>query len=68
MYEFARGFFDEKLGNAIFLRAERKDDGTRTFKLVEGAPLQTSYGKDLYNSVFGGSKELRIRQDSVPAT
>lgn len=68
MYEFARCFFDEKLGNAIFLRAERKDDGTRTFKLVEGEPLQTSYGKDLYNSVFGGSKELRIRQDSVPAT
>jgi hypothetical protein len=36
-----------------FLRAEREADGRRTFKLVEGEPLQTSYGEDLYNSIFG---------------
>jgi hypothetical protein len=28
-------------------------DGTRTFKLVEAEPLETSYGKDLYNQIFG---------------
>ncbi len=31
----------------LFLRAERKEDGTRTFKLIEGEPLDTSYGLDL---------------------
>jgi hypothetical protein len=53
LYEFARGFFNEKDKSAIFLRAEREADGTRTFKLAEGEPLQTSYGQDLYNKVFG---------------
>jgi DNA mismatch repair ATPase MutS len=54
LYEFARNLFDRKMPNAIFLRAQRLDDGTRTFKLVEGKPLQTSYGKDLYDAAFHG--------------
>jgi DNA mismatch repair ATPase MutS len=53
LYEFAHGFYDRKMETAIFLRAERQPDGTRTFKLIEGEPLQTSYGEDLYNRVFG---------------
>ena len=40
--------------NAIFLRAERQVDGGRTFKLMEGEPLQTSYGEDLYERIFIG--------------
>ena len=50
--EFAHGFYDKRMENAIFLRAERKADGGRTFKVVEGEPLQTSYGEDLYNRIF----------------
>jgi len=53
LYEFAHGFYDKKMENAIFLRAERQTDGRRTFKLIEGEPLQTSYGKDVYNRIFG---------------
>ena len=52
LFEFARGFFDRKLDEAIFLRAERQADGTRTFRIVEGGPLETSYGEDLYRQVF----------------
>jgi DNA mismatch repair ATPase MutS len=52
LYEFAHGFVDKKRENAFFLRAERQADGGRTFKLVEGEPLQTSYGEDLYNMIF----------------
>jgi DNA mismatch repair ATPase MutS len=52
-FEFAHGFYDKKMENAIFLRAERKSDGERTFKLIEGEPLQTSYGEDVYRAVFG---------------
>lgn len=51
LYAFARGFVGEK--NVLFLRAERKPDGTRTFKLIEGEPLATSYGLDLYRRIFG---------------
>jgi DNA mismatch repair ATPase MutS len=53
LYEFAHGCCDRKLNGVIFLRAERQADGTRTFKLIEGEPLQTSYGEDLYNRIFG---------------
>ncbi len=53
LYEFAYGFFDKNTGNALFLRAERQTEGERTFKLIKGEPLQTSYGEDLYNIIFG---------------
>ena len=52
LYEFAHGFFDRRNGGTLFLRAERKADGTRTFKLMQGEPLDTSYGEDLYREVF----------------
>ena len=52
LYEFAHGLYGKKMKNAIFLRAERQSDGTRTFKLIEGEPLQTSYGEDLYHKIF----------------
>jgi hypothetical protein len=52
LYEFVRGLYIKNKKNAIFLRAERQADGTRTFKVVESAPLKTSYGEDLYNSIF----------------
>jgi DNA mismatch repair ATPase MutS len=55
LYEFARGFYDKKKENAIFLRAERQTDGARTFKVIEGEPLQTSYGEDLYKGIFGNT-------------
>lgn len=53
LYEFAHGFFDKAMDEAMFLRAERRADGVRTFKLIEGEPLETSYGEDLYEKVFG---------------
>jgi len=39
----------------MFFRAERKDDGTRTFRLLEGEPLETSYGEDLYRQIFNSN-------------
>ncbi|GAK54188.1 DNA mismatch repair protein MutS domain protein [Candidatus Moduliflexus flocculans] len=52
LYEFAGGFYEKRMDDAIFLRAERQDDGSRTFKIIEGRPLQTSYGEDLYQKIF----------------
>jgi DNA mismatch repair ATPase MutS len=52
LYEFARGFFDSRREGVLFLRAERKEDGTRTFKLLEGPPLETSHAADLYRQIF----------------
>ena len=52
LYEFAHGFFERNRDDAIFLRAERRADGTRTFRLLEAEPLETSYGEDLYRQIF----------------
>jgi DNA mismatch repair ATPase MutS len=52
-YTFASGLHAQRLKNTLFLRAERESDGTRTLKLVVAEPLQTSYGEDLYNQIFG---------------
>lgn len=38
---------------AVFLRAPRRADGARTFRLEVGEPLPTSFGPDLYRNVFG---------------
>ncbi|HTT13944.1 MAG TPA: DNA mismatch repair protein MutS [Burkholderiaceae bacterium] len=65
LYPFARGMYDRQRDAGVFLRAERKPDGTRTFKLIEGAPLETSYGADLYKLVFGEDTE-QPRADVAP--
>jgi len=52
MYEFARIFYEKQMKDAIFLRAERKTGGKRTFRLSEGEPLPTSFGEDVFNNVF----------------
>lgn len=51
-YEFAHSLCEKRNLNAIFLRAERLPDGTRTFRILNGEPLQTSYGEDLYKEIF----------------
>jgi hypothetical protein len=51
-YDFAHGFYEKQLDSALFLRADRQDDGRRTFKLIEGEPLGTSFGEDVYGKIF----------------
>jgi hypothetical protein len=55
LFDLAQGFYLAKMDTALFLRAERLADGRRTFRLVEGEPLPTSYGEDLYRRIFGGA-------------
>lgn len=55
-------------GAALFLRAEREPDGRRTFRLIEGEPLSTSFGRDVYQRVFGtdGHPEVEARSGAPP--
>jgi MutS domain V len=39
--------------DVLFLRAQRADDGCRTFEVQPGEPLPTSYAEDTYAQVFG---------------
>jgi DNA mismatch repair ATPase MutS len=53
LFDLAHGFYLQELDAALFLRAERQPDGRRTFRLVEGEPLPTSYGVDSYQRILG---------------
>ncbi len=57
LYEFARSVLEEQRDNVLFLRAERQKDEQRTFRVVPGEPLQTSYGIDLYKTIFADVDE-----------
>lgn len=52
-YEFAQSYFEKGDPGTLMLRAERIEGGGRTFKIVPGEPLQTSFGEDLYVKIFG---------------
>jgi hypothetical protein len=65
LYDFARDVCGRGWADALFLRAERLADGTRTFRVVEGEPEETSYGEDLYRMVFGNTEEHEIKGDRV---
>jgi hypothetical protein len=52
LYAFAHGLFERASERAGFLRAERGRDGERTFRLIEGEPLSSSHGRDLYERIF----------------
>ncbi len=51
--DFAQTLYAQKRADTLFLRAERLPDGSRTFKIVPGEPLATSFGEDLYRQIFG---------------
>jgi hypothetical protein len=53
LFDLANSLYARGLDTALFLRAERHPDGRRTFRLVEGEPLPTSYGEDSYRRIFG---------------
>jgi DNA mismatch repair ATPase MutS len=62
LFTFARRLYDKNLERTVFLRAERGDDGTRSFKILEGEPLETSYGEDLYKELFDGQTQTQRRE------
>ena len=66
MYDFAHGFYERNAADTVFLRAERREDGTRTFRMVKGEPTETSYGEDVYRTVFG-AEEGEPETQTAPA-
>jgi hypothetical protein len=52
MYKLASRLHAED-DDAVFLRAQRNEDGRRTYKVRPGEPLPTSFGVDLYERIFG---------------
>ena len=53
LYDLAHSLYVRGDPADLFLRAERRPDGARTFRLMPGEPEPTSYGEDSFRRVFG---------------
>ena len=53
LYDLASSLYQLEAPAGLFLRAERTPDGGRTFHVLPGEPLPTSYGEDSYRRIFG---------------
>jgi DNA mismatch repair ATPase MutS len=61
LFDFADSVHRQARGDVRFLRAERESDGRRTFRLVEGEPLPTSFGEDSYRRICGAAARQPAR-------
>jgi hypothetical protein len=55
LFDLAYRFHAEAGPGTLFLRAERRPGGERTFRISPGEPQPTSYGADLYREIFGAA-------------
>ena len=55
LYEFSISYYERRRKETLFLRAERKPDGTHTYRIIEGNPLETSHSEDLFHKIFDQS-------------
>lgn len=63
LYEFSISFFEKRRKETLFLRAERRSDGTHTYRIIEGDPLETSHSEDLYNKIFKNTENDYEREE-----
>jgi len=53
-FELADSFRALQREDVLLLRAQRRADGERSFKVLPGDPLPTAFGQDLYQQLFPG--------------
>ena len=64
LFDLANSLYREESQTGLFLRAERTQDGGRSFRVLPGEPLPTSYGEDSYRRIFGLATNGRPRHDA----
>lgn len=52
MYALAEDFENQNTTSTCFLRADRDENGQRSFKILPGNAQTTSFGQDLYQQIF----------------
>jgi len=66
MYELSRSFLNDD--RVLFLRADRSEDGARSFRLREAPPLSKSFGADLYERIFGAGQTVGRDDNALSQT
>jgi hypothetical protein len=67
-FDFADRFRRQRAPSTLFLRAERRPDGSRNYKLAVKDPLPTSYGEDLYYRLGGWLDEDKALTPAAATT
>lgn len=52
LLSFAKRCYQKEMKEAEYLAAQRLEDGTRTYRMVQGKPELTSFGLDLYEEII----------------
>ena len=65
-FELAERFRRQQPDGTVFLRAERRPDGSRNYKLAAKDPLPTSFGEDLYYRLGGWLDEDEAFTPATP--
>lgn len=65
LYDLAHRLSSQGDPSHIFLRAQRRDDGVRTFRLEPGRPEPTSYGQDSFRRVFASAPHREVSPETV---
>ena len=66
LWACAEEWYRASYPRTVFLRAERLPDGQRSFRMIAGPPLETSFGADLYRQIFAVDEDrddLKSRSD-----
>ena len=58
LYDLGRSLHARHNPTHMFLRAERRPAGGRTFRLLPGEPEPTSHGQDSFRQIFGTAAEI----------
>jgi hypothetical protein len=61
LYDLAHSLHARRNPDYLFLRAQRRDDGVRTFRLIAAEPEPTSYGQDSFRRIFGSPVDAQTR-------
>ncbi|MGI5976920.1 MAG: MutS-related protein [Candidatus Limivicinus sp.] len=48
-----------ELPETLCLRADRRENGKRSFRLILGKPLKTAFGEDIFKKIFSASEETQ---------
>lgn len=60
LFEYAHRAAERDDPAALFLRADRDEQGQRSFRILVGEPLRTSFGEDLYRKIFEDASETPV--------
>jgi len=67
-FDFADRFRRQRARSTLFLRAERRPDGSRNYKLAVKDPLPTSFGEDVYYRLGGWLDEDKALAPAAATT